>query len=175
MRLFFVLGAFLVTAPTAALAHGYDHEVESYHKEWRFDRSGLTSYTKSLYGDDNAWFEVSCPPVNFTYAVADYFLYLPKSQFSYIKNMRGRVIMGNFLTREKFFATTIATVEGDYVVVAFDFIQRGEINTKPIKFLKSTNEFFVAFEGEKDDNDPIIIDFSATGSSAALSKGHCGA
>lgn len=172
MRSFFVLSALLTTAPSSAFAHGYDHKVESYHKDWRFDLSGLTSYTEA--SDKDVWLEISCPPVNFTYAVADYYLYLPKSQWGHIKNMEGRVVLGNFLTNETFFATSTASVEQDYIVIVFDFIQRGEINTKPIKFLKSTQEFDVGFEGNEDDNGPIIFSFSGAGSSAAISNGLCG-
>jgi len=157
--------------PNLIMAHDTGHKVESYHKEWRFDRSGMTSITQDTLGS-GVWFELSCPPVNNVSAVADYTLYIPSRDYEYLDGSSGRITIGSYFNETKYFAIGSAVKSDDWIIVTFDFKKDGKIDIDPINFIKGSNSFFVGFEGG--DYDPILSDFSGAGSASSIGKGHCG-
>lgn len=170
----FIFGFGLLLSSAMAFAHGNDHAIESTHKAWSFDRSGMTSITSETFEDGRVWFEISCPPQNFTNAINEFSLFLPRKHFQYLSGMKGKVTIGSYEGGETFHTNASARIDGNYVAIVFEFKSGNTTDLRPLNFIKRTSNFFVGFESPKDPNDPPTFDFSASGSSGALSKGHCG-
>ena len=131
----------------------------------------MTSVTKDLYSDEDIWLEVSCPPINWADAVAEFQIYVPRRSPLAPRIGEGRAVVNSMEPASPFAGNAEVFIAEDnpaYLVITFD-----TQSPKPIQIMKRASEFMVGYEGSGADDEPHMFDFSGDGSSEILSLGHC--